>query len=363
MVIKDEENKKVVSLGKPREGTPVAVIDYCTKCSEDEIFKAAYELFMDEYFGTSSEEFSEGLFCLMKWHFDNNYFDNSLLLESDIERCFAISAFSSLNLQYISASTLTYYPILSIDENYREYMILLIPMIVKVPIVSIKRCIEIDSWYIFSKVRESEHKYADEIISYLYEIQVTNYKLYRSFIKVNEFIERIESTELSILDNDKVDLIFHLEYITIFIKSIIEKIIVVLAYSYEINTIENRKTHKSRISLLNENIDLHIKEQFYYEDFLKFISSENIETLNRIRTGILHKKGVSKIQIHKVIEFDINELGNLVGMLWGYFEHTTVATICMLSMLTDKLVAMDPPAISFDELPTECFEEYFSRYN
>ncbi len=356
------EDGKIFVFGGSREGIPSVVLSEkeLKTLDEDHLTEYVYKIFLDEYFYGDGDLLSEALFEIVYWHYSQKIsFDT--LNTTDKEKCLTLNAFSILNRDFVYNKEGFYLDL----HHFPKDVLLLCPTIVKTPITSVKYSIEIDPWYTFNEIRKSGHPYSDEMIDYIYELHLVNYKV---FHQLNKLLFSLHETKSKCYDRKNIslsmrdlDLIYNIEYLIVFLKALIEKMIALLAYTYEIKNIDSGKNHKSKINSLNKHIPKRIKEQYYFEYFMESVSSESIEKLNEIRTGLLHKIGVISLQPHGIFfQSGYDNIEDITTQITNYIERMNVSLILLMAMITDKLVEFDPPAYSFEELPCKKLLDYLT---
>ena len=117
---------------------------------------------------------------------------------------------------------------------------------------------------------------------------------------------------------------------------------------------------KSKINYLLENIPEIAQEQEYFIIIKEFINSENLHNLNILRTGIVHKKGLSRLQPHSYYNetksYDI--LHKLMKELYEQYSKNSAVFVFSIALLTDKLVELSPPSFNIEDLPCDKLIDY-----
>lgn len=306
--------------------------------------------FMDDIFGTP-KDYAEELCRLMAWH---NSRDWSLdqLTELDIEKSEGLDGMSimtRLRHRELSSFSLN----LNLGERTPLMCGLVYPMVVKIPVISLRYCLDIHSAYAFNEIRKANHPQADSIIAYLYEVLFIQHKI---AISLHEYIRLLNYTETqkkeSLFINSELNAIMTADTVFSYLKASIEKIIVVLGLIYGITNLDSKKTHKAKLDTLNKNIPQSVTKSYYYELIAEFISSENLDELNSYRSGLLHKKGISDLQPHTYIgkTKESESLRKVFLVLIEQHSKNTAVLIGVLALLTDSLVTLDPPSVSIEEI-------------
>lgn len=157
--------------------------------TEELIQSAAKLTLMESMFGDETD-YGEGLFKINAWHNSQHWsFEN--LTESDIEKTEGLRALTIL-VRTKHRSMTSNYLHLNIGSNAPEICLLLHPMVVKIPVTSIKYYIDIDSSFAFNEIRKTNILNKDDLISYIYEIQFIQQKI---ALSLHELIYLIDYNE------------------------------------------------------------------------------------------------------------------------------------------------------------------------
>jgi len=309
----------------------------------------AKEIFKSEFFGTE-QDLGPPLFELMLW-FQNLEWELNDLTSIDWERADALEQMSKLNRQTEFTS-----PWLNMRLYPKQEVItpLVYPVVAKTPIRSIQYFVDVQSRFTFNSIRKSKHKYADDINSYLYEILTLNQKTANLLHNSVGFMHTIQTEKgESLMMKEELDAISNNDAIITYLKSSIEKIVYLVGYTFEITNLEGKKEHKKRLKVLDQEIPDFVKKQDYYQFFEEHISSKQLEQLNRYRTGVLHKKGLSKNQPHTFAgnKNSIEKLKEMFDFLFDQHCKNSVLLIAALSLLTDELIKLDYPDKMFFNIP------------
>jgi len=323
------------------------------------IRSTAKEIFKTEFFGTE-EDLGPPLFELMLW-FQNLDWELNDLKSIDWERADALEQMSKLNRKNEFTS-----PWLNMRLYPKQEIItpLVYPIVAKTPIRSIQYFVDVQSRFAFNSIRKSKHKYADDINSYLYEILTLNQKTANLLHKSVGFMHKIQTEKgEALMMKEEIDTISNNDAIITYLKSSIEKIVYFVGYTFEITNLEGKKEHKKRLKTLDQEIPNFVKKQDYYQFFEEHISSKQLEQLNKYRTGVLHKKGLSKNQPHSFAgnKNPIEKLKEMFDFLFDQHCKNSLLLIAGLSLLTDELVKLDYPDKMFFNIPFENLTESIKK--
>ena len=67
------------------------------------------------------------------------------------------------------------------------------PVVAKTPVRSIQYFVDVHSRFAFNSIRKSEHKYADDIVSYLYEVLILNQKTANKLHNIARLIDDVRN--------------------------------------------------------------------------------------------------------------------------------------------------------------------------
>jgi len=321
------------------------------KPNEQLIQKIAHEIFKEEFFG-EEDDLAQPLLDLMVWHQNRDWILKDIQ-SSDNEKADALEAMTNLSRKRYWEYTS---PNLNLRLIQRQPIItpLVFPVVAKTPIRSIQYFVDVHSRFAFNSIRKSKHQYAEDIISYLYEVLILNQKTANKLHHIVKLIHEAKHDKgEAILLKSEIDAISEVDLIITYLKASIEKITSLTGYSFSIPKLEDIKEHKTRIKTLESQIPERAKKQAYYEFFIEYISSVQLEKLNNYRTGILHKKGIAsnqpqefyqKKESHKTLESKFEFL---------FEQHCKNSTVLIasLALLTDELVRIDKPEFEMSEIP------------
>jgi hypothetical protein len=377
-ILKTEEEYIVPLINTIKENIPCAVIPFQDawarestrnkllailklnyKPNEKNLQEISKEIFLQEIFGTF-DDMGELLYVLATWHFSRDWVLNDLT-QNDKEKADALQGITLLTRKRyweLDSESLK----LKLPAKNINICTLLCPVVAKIPIVSIQYFIVIDAHYSFNSIRKVKHKNADEIIAYLYETLTIQQEVSISFHSLMQSIVALSDKKDSILHKHEVDAIMKIKSIITALKASIEKSVLLLGYIFDIKNLESKKTHKAKLTALNANIPENVKKQNYYSFIEKFISTNELELLNRDRTGLLHKKGLSGLQPHShyMKSNTVDNFTNFFYKLHDQHSKNSAIIIAVLAILTDELVKLDSPDFSMADIPCEELKKYFS---
>ncbi|MBA7555311.1 hypothetical protein ES705_47969 [subsurface metagenome] len=341
----------------------IAVLKLKYKPNEQLIQKIANEIFKEEFFG-KKDDLANPLFDLMIWH-QNRDWELKNIQKTDIEKADALEAMTNLSRKRYWDYTS---PNLNLRLALRQPIItpLVFPIVAKTPIRSLQYFVDVHSRFAFDSIRKSNHQYVDDIISYLYEALILNQKTAN---KLHGIVKLIDETRCekgqAILLKSEIDAISEVDLIVTYLKASIEKITSLTGYTFNISKLEDKKEHKQRIKALESKIPEGVKRQPYYEFFIEHISTSQLEKLNKYRTGILHKKGISSNQPQEF--YQKNESYKSFTEMFNYLfeQHCKNSTILIasLALLTDELVKIDKPDFEISKIPFNSLMKELKQIN
>ena len=310
----------------------------------------AKKYFMEELFGEKGD-YGEKLFELMSWH-NSQKWDLSSLTFVDLDKAKALEGMAILSdLRFCKKS----YKSLVLNMCNRNPLICLLtyPMIIKIPVVSMRTYLQLHYAFCFNSIRRSKHPFSDDLVDYLYEIMFLQHKIANALHEiVNLIVYTREKKNGSLLINAEVDAIREIDTAITNLKATIEKAVVFIGFIYGINNLDVKKEHQKRIKALVEKIPKKASRNFYWENIYEFLKSENLIKLNNFRTGLLHKKGIASLQPHNYLGNNDSHimLSKMYDFLYEQHAKNTTMLIGMSSLLTDELVERDPPKLTVPEL-------------
>jgi hypothetical protein len=309
--------------------------------SGESVQEAARQTLLENIFGTDAD-FGSTLFQInvnhnsIEWQLDS-------LTDFDNTRICGLQAMTIL-IRTRHRNVTSPYLHLNLGELMPSVCFLLIPMAWKVPVTSIQYYIDIDSAFTFNEIRKLGLNDADDLISYIYELQFIQQKIALSlheYLCLVDYAERNKKT--SLLINAELSAIIGAEVVFTYLKASIEKLIVVLGLLYGIKNLDAKKTHKQKISALDNGIPAAINQIEYFSFIFDFIQSEDIDELNSYRNGILHKRGIADLQPHNYVGKEAADvpLKKMFQVLIEQHAKNTAVLICIYALLTDKLMNME----------------------
>jgi hypothetical protein len=318
--------------------------------SEHLLQEGARYIFMNDIFGTP-KDYGDKLFKLTAWH-NSREWNLSELTVKEGEKADAIQAMAVLTrLRYEDSWSLLK---LNLYEKVPFICILSHPMVVKIPILSFQYYLDIHTHFAFNSIRKAKHPEADSLIDYLYEIL---YLQQKTGISLHELLWRVDYSEKhkndALFINAEVNAIMNADLTFSYLKATIEKIIVLVGLTHGIKNLDSKKNHKAKMSALKEGLPSKLFEVHYFQFMFNLFSSENLDELNSYRSGILHKRGISDLQPHNYVNKDPLSipLMKVFSVIHEQHAKNTAALIGALALLTDKLVELDPPTESIEEIP------------
>jgi hypothetical protein len=319
--------------------------------TEEMIQDSAKLTLKKDLFG-SKADYGEKLFELVHWH-HSRVWDLNHLNETDKAKSKAFSSMTMLT-RTIYREILPVKFNLQIFNRYPEMCILVNSMVVKIPIFSLQHYIDIHMSFTFNSIRKAKHPLAEDLISYIYDLQYIQQKIAISlheFLRLSIYTE--ENKKNALLINAEIKAIMGADLVFSYLKASVEKTILLLALTHGIKNLDGKKEHRQKIKALNEKLPDKVKKLFYTQFILEFIQSENLSELNNYRSGILHKKGIADLQPHNYVDNKAAEipLRKIANVLVDQHSKNTAMLIGTYALLTDELVRLDPPDIKISEIP------------
>jgi hypothetical protein len=303
-----------------------------------------------ESFYGDKDDYGEVLLYLNAWSYSKHW-DYIELTSKDQER---ISAISGLNLRTI-LDLCPRRKILQLKLYKKAPFIcmLLSPIMPVIPVLTIRHYVSIDFGFAVNSIRKSKINNQDVIIDFLYEIMFLQQKTSLTMLSLFERIFFAEQHKKdAALINAEINGIMYADLIITYLKATIEKTIALVGHIFNINDIETKKDHGRRMAALRNGLPESHLQQYYVDFMLTHFSSENIDDINKYRTGLLHKRGIAELQPHNYVNKDPNKspLKRVIELL--HLQHTknSACIIGALAMLTDKIVESNEPNISLSEL-------------
>ncbi|QQT46091.1 Uncharacterised protein [Sphingobacterium multivorum] len=313
--------------------------------SQDIMNRIGKEIFFAEIFGLETD-FGPQLLALNHEHNSKKWIFQSLG-EDDVKKAESLDAmYMLLNNAHRECSSR--YLHLHLFERAPNICLLLNPMLAKVPVTSIQYSVVVHNAFVFNAIRSSKMTYADSIISYIYELQNLQIK---TALCLHETLYLIDYNEKhkggAVVLKAEISAIGELESAIGYLKASIEKIIVLLGLLFGVPNLENQKTHKQKLNNLYNAIPDNYKNSFYFELIEELIGSESIQELNNYRNGLMHKKGISKLQPHSFAGMNARDLPlrEVFGFIIEQHSKNSAVLLSTYAMLTDKLVADESTAV------------------
>lgn len=323
--------------------------------------QTAGEILATEVFG-SDQDYGEQLYANLVWFYHKQWKPDQLS-SKDLEKAEALEAMTLLTRLRLGKD---YIPLMALKMKTRSELVcgLTHMMLIKIPVISFQFFLDIDCRFSFHSIRKARHPQADDLIAFLYDLLAIQQKIAVSFheLLLNLNI-RDKKSESTVMTHSVVNAVMNAEQILTYLKASIEKTVSLLAYIFSDVRIEDLKTHKKRINKLNLMIPDKVKKNDYYDLIREFISSDNLEKLNSIRSGLLHKKGLASLQPHSHYgeEKNTSKLKELFIQLHDQHAVGTAVLLCTLAILTDDLVDRDKPEIDPFVLLYETNKEFRDR--
>jgi len=321
-----------------------AILKFTWKPDNQEILDAAEKILRSEMFGDESD-FGDVLFDINLLH-HHRLWNLDCLTEQDEQKVDASAGMRMLIARKHSTVGTNKYLNLQLFHYNPLICSLCIPMVLKIPVVSMQFAIELQENFTFNSIRQAKHPQADELIAYIYDTLLIQQKIGSSFHSllglINEVKQKKGEAKLSIYEMDAIS---ECDSIINYLKSSIEKIILILAFTFEVTNLETYKKHQQKLKAIDSKLPTKAKAQPYFEFIWKFIQPQELEKLNNLRTGINHKKGVSKLQPHTYMDSDLSTspIGEMFDTLMDQHRKNSALLIGVLALLTDDLVFRDPP--------------------
>jgi hypothetical protein len=219
------------------------------------------------------------------------------------------------------------------------------PMSLKVPVVSIRFFIWIQVGFCFNATRKSKHPHADAIIACLYDLLCVQQKTAIVLMELVELATRAAETKREALLTDaEIDAVIRTESAISCLKASIEKTAVLLGITHSIEHLDDKKRHKQRLDALKQGLPRYVQNRPYGQFILEFIGSDQLEELDRYRTGVLHKRGITELQPHSYAGVSANglPLRGVFEFLHDQHAKNSAILLAALAALADELVRLAP---------------------
>ncbi|MDQ8052290.1 MAG: hypothetical protein REI78_04650 [Pedobacter sp.] len=346
----------------------LAILTKSWKPSEEVMQKEA-ELIFSKIFG-GINDYGPVISKLMQWH-QTQHWEIQHVTETDREKARGLDTMTIMNQMQMNRLDS---PLLKLNLAKRVPLMCTLTqgMVAKIPVCAMQYHLDIDSLFAFDSIRKANHQNAEELIAYIYEIIFIQHKIFDSLLTYLKLYQEImgKKQDSSMLVAEfktikEADIIFT------YLKASIEKTVALLAAIFNIKKLDEKKTHKQRLGQLNRELPEFVKDVPYFGFVWKFISSENLDELNKYRTGLLHKRGISDLQPHSYVGMKPNDLPlmKVYNVLHEQHSINTAVLLGVLALLTDELVKLDRPTIlpwdiprpNKNEVPDGFFESMFDQ--
>ena len=317
--------------------------------SNETIEGESKKILMNGFFGRE-EDFGEVLYILTAWLHSRTW-SYDKLTEADIIKFKALSSVAiTTNLRHGRVTSDFLH--LKLVEKVPDICLLIPALVVKLPVISIRFCLELNTPYSFQSIREAEHPMADKLVAYLYEILSIQQKIAVSFHELVQHMDKTAHKDAeTTLMMAEIDALKEISVIVMELKATVEKSVVFLGLIYGIDDLESKKHHKQKLSALDRGVPQSSKDKFYYSFISSMISSEHLEELNNYRSGLFHKVGLSKLQPHSFVSKKPDETPLVETFMFLNEQHAknTATLICILALLTDDLINKKLPEVGMFE--------------
>jgi hypothetical protein len=328
----------------------ISIIKVSWNPSEHLIHEASQYIFKNDLFG-NKDDYSEQLYKLTAWH-NSREWVFSHLTEQDIKKADSLDSLTILSrLRYEETSDSLH---LNLFKRFPFMCILIHPMIVKIPVISMQYFVTIHSHFAFNSIRKANHPQSDTIIDYLYEIL---YLQQKTAISLHEFLRLVVYSEKhknqALLINAEITAIMSADLIFSYLKAMVEKIIVLIGLTFGITNLDSKPKHKVKLNALREGLPKKILDIYYVQFMFEFFSSENLDELNNYRSGLLHKRGIADLQPHNYVgeKAETVPLKKIFFVMQEQHSKNSAVLLGALAILTDKLVELDIPEIKMEDIP------------
>ena len=306
---------------------------------ESSVFQEAHQVFLDSVFG-DDDDFGPALLELMEKHGRRDW-DFGALREDDRKRARALSAWENIAQQRLSNIASSPPLNLQLGKYAPALCELVYPLIMKVPIISLRYYVHAHAAYTFNEVRRSEHESSDDIIALMYELLLLQQKI---AIGLLEYLRKASRTRQekkdALLIEFEMDAIMNADLLFTYLKASVEKTIALVAAAYSIPGMDGKKSHKAKMNALLRHLPADAQGTYYGGFFLEVLSSENLDDLNSYRSGILHKKGIADLQPHNYVGKPSADLPfmKVYSILHRQHLRNTGALLVAFALLTDVLM-------------------------
>lgn len=320
-----------------------AILTFRWKPEENQIYNKAIEVFQKDIFG-KPEDYGHMLYNTQLIHHERTW-DLSSLTPEDEQKIEALMGAKILTMQRHSSKGTSDLLKLQLPSYNLMMCSLVVPMIAKIPVISIRYCLEIQENFAFSSIRSANHPYADELVAYVYETLLIQQKLASCFHQLLGYMEDIKLKKADAkLTSYEMNAISTCDGIINYLKATIEKTILILAFTFEVINLETYKKHQQKLKALDAKLPAKAKDQPYFQFIWHYIQPEELEKLNNLRTGVNHKKGITSLQAHSYLDKGLVDtpLAGQFDILLNQHRLNTAILLGVLALLTDDLIFRQP---------------------
>ncbi|MBB2143954.1 hypothetical protein GM921_00525 [Pedobacter sp. LMG 31464] len=326
-----------------------AILTIRWKPDNEEMIAKAKEVLHNDVFGTKTD-FGNVLFDINLLHHHRKW-DLDYLTAIDQQKIEALQGVRLLTAQKNSKSTSDY-----LHLNLALYSPLMcslvIPMMAKIPVTSLRYGLELQEGFTFNSIRAAKHPQADDLIAFLYETLTIQQKIFSSFHSLIHLMNEIKHEKGDYkLTGNEMEAISECDSIINYLKASVEKIVMILGLTFEITDLDSKQKHQQKLRALDQKLPPKAKQQPYFTFVWKFIQSDELDKLNSLRNGVNHKKGVSTLQPHSYLdkEMSASPIAEYYDILLGQHRKNTAIFLGVLALLTDDLMFRKPPTA--EEIP------------
>ena len=308
-----------------------------------ELMRSAKAVFMEDIFG-SADDLGEVLFDLMREHWQTPALLANLTSD-DKKRADALETYTlptCARFRGIKTS-----PPLNLRLLLRSPSMcqLVVPMMSKIPVISLQYFVRIHVHFAFNEIRRANHPHADDLISLLYETLFLQQKTATGLIDFASHASLVaQNKKASLIVGAELDAIRCADVLFAYLKASIEKCLALLGHTVLIH-VEDKKSHEKRVKALETALPDRARNTPYGNLLMTFVSSSALEDLNSYRSGLLHKKGIAELQPHSYVGVpgDGNPFLKVFETIHEQHAKNSVILLAVLALLTDDLVNRLPP--------------------
>jgi len=311
--------------------------------SDEETLDAARRTLLADYFGPP-EDLGDVLFDLMYEHWQKPH-KLDQLTEHDKRRADALRVYTVSTRNRLCRIVSS--PPLNLHLLRRSPLLcmLVAPMVVKVPVSSLRFFLEIDVDFAFNEIRRSDHPHANDLISLLYETLFLQQKIAITLSQLLQHVWETASQKTDVIFlAAEANIIMAADLLFAYEKASVEKTVALVGHTLSLS-LEGKKKHKQRFEALRKALEPWAGKTYYADMLLSFVSSEALQELNSYRTGLLHSHGIAELQPHNYVRqgADNAVLMRLFTVLHEQHAKNTASLLAALALLTDDLVRRQPP--------------------